>query len=138
MNNNNNNNNKFNVSIDDYIWSAVFQFKGTREIALNIVFPLSAACRVSLLVTLLHFAAASLTPCQKEYQERIRSWLLPGPYIPQCTHQGMYEPMQCDESYCYCVNEHGVELVGSRMDIIEGQPKCTTGGKYCTFYRKIA
>lgn len=38
--------------------------------------------------------------------------------------------MQCQGLYCYCVNEHGVELVGTRMDITEGKPKCRAGGNY--------
>lgn len=78
------------------------------------------------------FLAAALTPCQREYQDRLRSWLLPGPYIPQCTYEGKYEPVQCQGFYCYCVNEHGVELVDSRVDITEGQPKCGAGGKKIT------
>ena len=72
--------------------------------------------------------AAALTPCQKEYQDRLRSWLLPGPYIPQCTYDGKYEPVQCQGSYYYCVNEYGVELVDSRVDTIEGRPNCRDGG----------
>lgn len=78
---------------------------------------------------IVHFAAAALTLCQKEYQERLRSWLLPGPYVPRCALDGKYDPMQCQGFYCYCVNEHGVELVESRVDIAEGQPKCKVGGK---------
>ncbi|PFX15746.1 Equistatin [Stylophora pistillata] len=81
-------------------------------------------------------SAASPTPCQEEYQERLRSWLLPGPHIPQCSHQGLYEPMQCYQSYCFCVNEHGVELVGSRIDITEGKPKCSNGGSSLTSCQK--
>ncbi|KAJ7381089.1 hypothetical protein OS493_004687 [Desmophyllum pertusum] len=81
-------------------------------------------------------AAVSLTPCQKEYQERLSSWLLPGPYIPQCTYKGTYEPIQCQGFYCYCVNEHGVELVDSRVDITEGQPKCSAAGYTLTLCQK--
>ena len=89
---------------------------------------------VIITMSLLHFVAASLTSCQMEYQERLRNWLLPGPYIPQCSHQGQYEPMQCYESYCFCVNEHGVELVGSRVDKTEGKPNCNDGGNYLTTF----
>lgn len=81
-------------------------------------------------------SAASLTSCQMEYQERLRNWLLPGPYIPQCSHQGQYEPMQCYESYCFCVNEHGVELVGSRVDKTEGKPNCNDGVSTLTVCQK--
>lgn len=88
-------------------------------------------------MSLLHFVAASPTSCQTEYQERLRSWLLPGPYIPQCSHQGQYEPMQCYESYCFCVNEHGVELVGSRVDKTEGKPNCNDGGNYLTKFCQL-
>lgn len=82
----------------------------------------------------LHSTASPLTQCQKEYQEILRSWILPGPYIPQCTHDGRYEQVQCQRHYCYCVNENGVEYAGTRVDITEGRPKCHTGGDpFCLF-----
>ena len=86
------------------------------------------------LLYFLHSTASPLTQCQKEYQEILRSWILPGPYIPQCTHDGRYEQVQCQRHYCYCVNENGVEYAGTRVDITEGRPKCHTGGDpFCLF-----
>ena len=87
-----------------------------------------------LLLYFLHSTASPLTQCQKEYQEILRSWILPGPYIPQCTHDGRYERVQCQGRYCYCVNENGVEYAGTRVDVTEGRPKCHTGGDpFCLF-----
>lgn len=97
----------------------------------NTVLPdFNKTCLSCSLFFVFQFTASVLTQCQKEYQKILRSWILPGPYIPQCTHEGKYEPMQCQGLYCYCVNEHGVELVGTRMDITEGKPKCRAGGNY--------
>lgn len=63
-----------------------------------------------------------------EQQEILRSWILPGPYIPECADDGRYNPIQCQGQYCYCVNEYGVELVESRVHITEGKPHCYDGG----------
>ncbi|XP_068710293.1 uncharacterized protein [Montipora foliosa] len=76
--------------------------------------------------------ASKLTQCQREYQEILRSWIIPGPYIPQCTDDGRYEPIQCQGQYCYCVNEHGVELVRTRVHTTEGRPKCRNRGLLLT------
>lgn len=68
-----------------------------------------------------------------EQQEILRSWILPGPYIPECADDGRYNPMQCQGQYCYCVNEYGVELVESRVHITEGKPHCYDGGNILLF-----
>ncbi|XP_048843711.1 testican-2 [Brienomyrus brachyistius] len=47
----------------------------------------------------------------------------PGMYIPSCDEDGYYRKLQCDRSRaeCWCVDQHGGELSGSR---IHGIPDC--------------
>ena len=28
-------------------------------------------------------------------------------YLPRCTKSGMYQPLQCDAEYCWCVDDSG-------------------------------
>uniref|UniRef100_A0AAR2KEW7 Testican-2 n=1 Tax=Pygocentrus nattereri TaxID=42514 RepID=A0AAR2KEW7_PYGNA len=44
-------------------------------------------------------------------------------YIPSCDEDGYYRKLQCDQSRgeCWCVDQHGGELMGSR---IHGNPDC--------------
>lgn len=46
-----------------------------------------------------------------------------GMYIPNCDEDGYYRKVQCDQSRgeCWCVDQHGGELMGSR---IHGNPDC--------------
>ncbi|XP_028845583.1 testican-2 [Denticeps clupeoides] len=46
-----------------------------------------------------------------------------GTYIPSCDEDGYYRKLQCDQSRgeCWCVDQHGGELMGSRM---LGDPDC--------------
>ena len=78
--------------------------------------------------TTFSYIASPLTQCEMEQQEILRSWIVPGPYIPQCADDGRYNPIQCQGQYCYCVNGYGVELVESRVYITEGRPHCYDGG----------
>tara|TARA_B100001750_G_scaffold68704_1_gene54805 strand:+ start:1597 stop:2229 length:633 start_codon:yes stop_codon:yes gene_type:complete len=49
-----------------------------------------------------------------------------GCYIPQCTEDCEWEPMQCWSStgYCWCVNEDGEEIEGTSMPSWQGLPDC--------------
>ena len=46
-----------------------------------------------------------------------------GMYIPSCDEDGYYRKVQCEQSRgeCWCVDQHGVEMMGSR---IHGNPDC--------------
>ena len=50
----------------------------------------------------------------------------PGCYIPQCTLDCNWEPMQCWSStgYCWCVDENGVEISGTSTPSWQGFPDC--------------
>ncbi|XP_022806051.1 uncharacterized protein LOC111343164 [Stylophora pistillata] len=65
-----------------------------------------------------------LTPCQKEFSEKSRNWLLKGRQLPRCQPDGNYSKKQCFKSFCYCVNEDGVEIYGTRKNISEGDVMC--------------
>ncbi|XP_048580501.1 thyroglobulin isoform X2 [Nematostella vectensis] len=55
-----------------------------------------------------------LSPCQQRYQSTLRSSLRPV-HVPRCNQYGAYENVQCIKDSCFCVNNHGVELFGSRV-----------------------
>ena len=49
-----------------------------------------------------------------------------GCYIPQCTENCEWEPMQCwgSTGYCWCVDPNGVEIEGTSMPSWQGLPDC--------------
>ena len=49
-----------------------------------------------------------------------------GCYIPQCTENCEWEPMQCwgSTGYCWCVDVNGVEIEGTSMPSWQGFPEC--------------
>ncbi|KAK2181081.1 hypothetical protein NP493_413g02087 [Ridgeia piscesae] len=52
-----------------------------------------------------------------------------GAYVPQCTDDGKYQKRQCHGStgYCWCVNEDGAEVDGTRKGPSEGPVECEEG-----------
>jgi len=58
-----------------------------------------------------------LTPCQSEAALAASLTYIIAPYIPQCEADGSYSPKQCHGSIgsCWCVNENGVEIEGTRQ-----------------------
>ena len=56
-----------------------------------------------------------------------------GCYIPQCTEDCNWEPMQCWSStgYCWCVDENGVEIEGTSMPSWQGTPDCEEHAQEC-------
>ena len=49
-----------------------------------------------------------------------------GCFIPQCTNDCEWEPMQCWSStgYCWCVDEDGAEIDGTSQPAWQGPPDC--------------
>ena len=47
-------------------------------------------------------------------------------FIPQCTENCEWEPMQCwgSTGYCWCVDENGIEIEGTSQPSWEGFPDC--------------
>lgn len=50
----------------------------------------------------------------------ISAWT-PGQFIPSCDEDGFYRRQQCDRGECWCVDQNGGEVAGSR---IRGKPNC--------------
>lgn len=61
--------------------------------------------------------------CIKKYYQAIRQYSA-GAFIPRCKPDGTFEMMQCQGSYCYCANENGIEVAGTRLDVKYGKPHC--------------
>ncbi|XP_067250747.1 thyroglobulin [Chanodichthys erythropterus] len=55
------------------------------------------------------------------------------PYIPQCTENGLYQEVQCQDTECWCVDSRGLEISGSRTT--GSRPKCLS---QCEKERKMA
>ncbi|CAH1274403.1 OLFM3 [Branchiostoma lanceolatum] len=69
--------------------------------------------------------ASPQTKCQEEREDANSRGLLAGVYVPQCTEEGLYNPIQCHGStgQCWCVNEAGEEIMGTRVKAGES-PNC--------------
>ena len=67
-----------------------------------------------------------LTRCQRHAGEGSTQV---GAFIPQCTENGEYAPVQCHGSigHCWCVDEQGAEILGTRRGPGQGEVVC--GGK---------
>ncbi|XP_062904848.1 nidogen-2 isoform X5 [Mobula hypostoma] len=72
------------------------------------------------------------TACE-EQRERLQTELTAfgseprvGLYIPQCDDEGNFRPMQCQSStgHCWCVDENGREIAGTRTAPGSAQPRC--------------
>ena len=69
--------------------------------------------------------------CHQEYQLKTRYWLFYGRRVPRCTSNGMYAHRQCYQESCYCVNEQGIEIHGTRKSVTKGREYyCPSKGGY--------
>ncbi|XP_051935983.1 testican-2 isoform X3 [Hippocampus zosterae] len=50
-----------------------------------------------------------------------------GRFIPNCDEDGFYRKLQCDSGECWCVDQYGGEVAGSR---IHGKPDCDEEAAY--------
>ena len=76
---------------------------------------------------LLFLCLAGLTKCQKMRHTAL-AWTgqpPPGRFVPQCDKTGRYEPVQCQGSYCWCVDENGREIPRTH---IKGKTDCGVPG----------
>jgi hypothetical protein len=78
----------------------------------------------TLLFLLIPFLNFGQTPCLDAIANSTGAI---GEFIPQCEEDGSYSPMQCwgSTGYCWCVDEYGVEIVGTSLGPGEGLPNCT-------------
>ena len=66
-----------------------------------------------------------LTLCQNVYQD---NWRQGKNWVPRCTKDGKFEPVQCHSGVCFCVDNYGVERRGSHTwALINGRPRCNEG-----------
>ncbi len=49
-----------------------------------------------------------------------------GAYLPQCEGDGSFSPVQCHESYCWCVHAQTGEPVGEMFRFQSTNPVCTS------------
>lgn len=63
----------------------------------------------------------SCTVCKVALTYLIFFFLVPGRFIPSCDEDGYYRKQQCDRGECWCVDQNGGEVAGSR---IRGKPDC--------------
>ena len=62
---------------------------------------------------MLHTLGGRLTRCQDQ-RERALQNRAPGRFIPRCKEDGSFEEIQCQGSFCYCVDKDGNEIYGTK------------------------
>ena len=73
------------------------------------------------------------TPCQEQYQKAYYTAPSGDRYIPHCTPDGKYFPVQCDASVCFCVDQQGTEIKKTAK-LLPEFPSCdATPGKHDIF-----
>ncbi|XP_065054572.1 uncharacterized protein LOC135683288 isoform X1 [Rhopilema esculentum] len=61
-----------------------------------------------------------LTKCQKELEASAKE--PSGSFVAECTRDGGYKDTQCHDGNCWCVDEKGIEIDGTRTEF--GHPDC--------------
>uniref|UniRef100_A0A915PTR1 Thyroglobulin type-1 domain-containing protein n=1 Tax=Setaria digitata TaxID=48799 RepID=A0A915PTR1_9BILA len=59
---------------------------------------------------------------------RLPNKTLTNGYVPKCTADGKFENIQCDDSYCWCVDEKGIEIIGTKTSKKDSIPNCLRHG----------
>lgn len=77
-----------------------------------------------------------LSTCQKKHKEALQLPATPLRLIPSCKRDGRFEEIQClpVSSECWCVDESGKEIIGTRTT---GYLRCPSAGleiSYVFFY----
>lgn len=70
-------------------------------------------------------SGTNLTTCVFQLVQHSQGLL--GQYRPKCTLDGQYEPIQCQGSECWCVDQMGNEILGT-FTKLPNIPVC--GGMY--------
>ena len=87
------------------------------------------AAKIFKLFAIVLFAVPSDTECRQEYETALKNYAV-GRYVPRCRPDGRYEPLQCHATVCFCVDQYGKEISGSRKSAFS-PPSCLTLGMYC-------
>ena len=78
------------------------------------------------LLTVVSFdTGPTLTACQTAYLEALRQYR-PGRFIPRCTRDGKFDPIQLNGPDAYCVDNFGKEIPGTRVTR-PLRPNCIAG-----------
>uniref|UniRef100_A0A4W3IYH5 Nidogen 2 n=1 Tax=Callorhinchus milii TaxID=7868 RepID=A0A4W3IYH5_CALMI len=79
---------------------------------------------------LLESAGRPKTACEQE-RERVQTQFSPrgsrpysGNYVPQCDDAGKFRPQQCHQSQCWCVDDWGREIPGTKSLSGSVPPQC--------------
>ncbi|XP_002734929.1 uncharacterized protein LOC100329048, partial [Saccoglossus kowalevskii] len=59
--------------------------------------------------------------CRRQRQQALG---IPGALVPECTDSGKFTPIQCQGADCWCVNENGDEIIGTRRGPEDARPDC--------------
>lgn len=103
----------------------------------SLVQVLSRSLNNALFLTFLVKPGKKLSECQRRYQHAISRYT-PHAKIPQCKPDGSFEPLQCDMSYCYCVDQNGDERPDTRLNVRYGRPDCDEAGINTSFRLRFA
>lgn len=76
------------------------------------------------------------SPCQK-LKAKLETHQVVGAFTPHCTDDGAFEKMQCFGSTgeCWCVNEMGREIEGTKLQAGSGKPDCSISDVIGTVHR---
>ena len=63
-----------------------------------------------------------------------------GCFIPECTEDCSWEPIQCwgSTGYCWCVDENGIEIEGTSTPSWQGVPDCQDHVEECFDFNEIS
>lgn len=64
----------------------------------------------------------TLTKCQDQRERAVQN-SVPGSFIPRCKEDGNFEEIQCQGSVCYCVDDDGNEVFGTKTNLPDS-PNC--------------
>jgi len=80
--------------------------------------------KLLLLILIIPFLSFGQTSCLDAVANATG---LIGEFVPQCEEDGSYSPTQCwgSTGYCWCVDENGVEVPGTAIQIWVGDPDCS-------------
>lgn len=77
-----------------------------------------------------------MSTCQQQYINYAKD-PLPGQMIPRCKKDGSFEPVQCQNLECFCVDEDGNQINGTSLPVRLGKPKCDLSGTFQSSFKRF-